>query len=732
MTEAKVEEEPVKQDEPDVSPEQPEPEEEKPRTEDGAPAAESDWDGAKEFRELRKAFYVQNNFHGGVHAEHGTFGMAFGQPMSATATGPLDPGRVAEALRCFVRAAKHSAALTLLRRHGFVAIGGPDGIGKRALGLDLLRTVCGPDAPLVAVSPARGLGQLAADEPVAGTGYLVVDHLASGEDAAVRSYEAERIATNCAAVGAYLVLTTTSKKMGERYLSPYAITVGPPDPVATLHSHLGGVTIEPDILAMAEQHVRTNNQPRVIASLAKRILNDPAGAVDIMQDVPKEEVAAWFDRSVSMRDLLSITALAVGGSQPEPIHDLLLDLLRAHTVQTQENREAAPHISWEDEKPRQRDRDHPLVTTAAADDLDDESWLSGRRVRFRHEDYRAYVLRELYDRYDHQLWRPVRAWLHELCRNDPRIEIRGELAQSLALLAKENFMEVRDAYLTEWASGLASERRTAAMVLWFMSFDDRLAPVALTTALDWGQNNGLNRAVTSALALGGPLGIRFPDEAMQRLCFLALRAKRIGDVARIAIGGLFAVAAADGSAATGRVLATVSAELTRAVDPRSARTDDGATELTGTEDADDPDQEQYEQGWTGRVAKAARSMVLALLEAEQVDGNTLVATLVLREQQEHVELLGEMWAEVLCSAPHRPAAIDKLVEMLRSLKGEQDVTNAVARLGAAIYAAMPAAHRPLRAADLVRAMKAGNAAERPPRVLVSTLLAALTNSPTRS
>jgi hypothetical protein len=261
--------------------------------------------------------------------------------------------------------------------------------------------------------------------------------------------------------------------------------------------------------------------------------------------------------------------------------------------------------------------------------------------------------------------------------------------------------------------------------------------VALKTALDWGQNNGLNRAVTSALALGGPLGIRFPDEAMQRLCFLALRAKRIGDVARIAIGGLFAVAAADGSAATARVLATVNAELRRAVDPRRARRDESTTdayvaEMARSEGTDDSEREQYEQGWTGRVAKAARSMVLALLQAEQVDGNMLVTTLLLREQPEHVELLGDMWAEVLCSAPHRSDAIDTLVRTLRSLTGDPDVTNAVARLGAAIYAAMPAAHRPLRAADLVKAMKAGNATERPPGVLVSTLLAALTNSLTRS
>jgi hypothetical protein len=366
--------------------------------------------------------------------------------------------------------------------------------------------------------------------------------------------------------------------------------------------------------------------------------------------------------------------------------------------------------------------------------------LAGRRVRFRHQDHREHALRELYDRYDHQLWHPVRGWLHEICRLDPRIELRGELAQAMALLARENFVEVRDAYLNEWAAGIAAERGTAAMVLWFMSYDDRLAPVALRTALEWGENRGLNRAVTAALALGGPLGIRFPDEAMQRLCFLALRAKRIGDFARIAIAGLFAVAADDGSAATGRVLSTVHTELIKAVEPHRARSSESsddeymAARLADSPVDDDPDLEHYERGWTGRVAKAARSMVLDLLGAEQLDGTTLVTTKILREQPEHVELLGWLWAEVLCSAPHRRTAIDKLVETLRSLAGEQDVTEAVSRLGAAIYAAMPPPHRALRTDELIRAMNKGSTAEHPPRALVVTLLAALsaTTQSTRS
>ncbi len=692
------------------------------------------WDGAAELRDIRKV-YVQNNFHGGVHAEHGVFGAGGGEPMSATATGPIPPERVAESLRGFVPPAALDAARTVLRRHRFVVLVGPDGVGKRALGLHLLRLVCGPSAPLVAASPAKSFGQLAAMELVAGTGYLVADHLGAGEEPAVRTYEADRLASLCVNRDTHIVLTTTSKRLGERFLAPYAVAVGPPDPVDTLHSHLGDAEIEPDVLATAAEHVGGSRQPREVALLAKRMIADPARAVQAMRDVPGEHVAEWFDKQVTMRELLSVTALALGGSQPEPTHDLLLDTLRAHAEAVREDREAAPHVPWHEEVPRQRDRDHPLVTVATGDELDDEDgWLSGRRVRFRHEAYRERVLFELHERYGNELWAPVRNWLNDLCRTDLGIELQSELARALAVLARLNFVEIREQYLSSWAAGDARERVTAAGVLWFMCHDDRLAPVALRTALEWGQDMGLRRAVTSALALGGPLGIRFPDEAMQRLCFLSLRAKRIGVVAREAMGALFAVAAADGGEATGRVLATVRAELARATGRRGGdpTADSYVTAQldTGT-DADDPDREQYERGWTGRVATAARSMVLALLCAD--DGGRPVAAKILRTQPEHVGRLGELWAEVLCSAPHRRAAIDALRDTLRSLENEkQPAIAAVGRLGAAIHAAMPAPHRPLRTTELVRAMT-GDRDDPPSELLVSTLLTAFTTDrPARS
>jgi hypothetical protein len=279
------------------------------------------------------------------------------------------------------------------------------------------------------------------------------------------------------------------------------------------------------------------------------------------------------------------------------------------------------------------------------------------------------------------------------------------------------------------------------MALWFMSDDDRIASLALRTAMTWGENQGLNRAITSAVALGGPLGLRFPGESMRRLCFLALRAQRIGAVARLSLAFLFANAADRDPETAADVLTMVRSELAKAAGPgarvaKHARTpisstvtdpliDSQSTDETGSE-------ERYERGWTIRVARAARHMVVAVLGAPQLNSDDPVSALVLCTQPDNVQVLGELWADVLCSAPHRPGAIDALRRTLRALEHDQTATHAVARLGAAIRAEMPDSHRRLRIPELNRAMSDGRLRPPAPRALVTVLLSAIGGDPIES
>ncbi|HEV7649411.1 MAG TPA: hypothetical protein VGP26_14760 [Actinophytocola sp.] len=709
---------------------------EEPRAEPRKQGAEFD---AGELKNIRHAFHVHNSFYAEVNAEGATFGAAGEERgVSTTRTGVLEPNRVSRTLDGFVRPPGYADALELLREHRILVLVGAEGAGKKALALHLLRVVCGERAQLHAASPARSLGQLAALTFAGGTGYLVADHMGSADDVAVRRFDADQLRDRVCKQQACLVLTTTSRKLGPRYLPSYALLVEPADPAEVLHGHLRDADVAPDVLATAEEFVRNEHRPKEIGILARRLVASPSTAVESMRDVPGKQVAAWFDRPVKTRELVSIAALAISGSQPESTHDALVRTLRMRIEAAREAREAAPHVPWADEIFEQRTRAGELVVVSGEgrpdEDPDEDGWLSGRWVRFRHAEYRELVLGELHERYDDQLWSPVRTWVCDLCRIDPREEIQSGLAAALAILARHNFMHVRTTFLAPWSNGSAPERMTAAMVLWFMSEDDRLAPVALRTALEWGENNGLLRGVTSALALSGPLGVRFMDEAMRRLCFLSLRAKRIGVVARAAVGLLLGVAVDDGPAATGQMLAIVAEELTRATrrgsasdDPADSYVTEGLLDDDEDDHADDdPDQEQYERGWNGRVAGAARSLVLAVLEAEQQDVPQPVAAKILCQQPEHAEVLGTLWAEALCSAPHRLAAIEALRRTLVALEHEPEAIDAVARLGSAIYTAMPHPHRPLRTAELLRAMTTPKReTERPAQDLVSTLLAAL-------
>jgi hypothetical protein len=249
-----------------------------------------------------------------------------------------------------------------------------------------------------------------------------------------------------------------------------------------------------------------------------------------------------------------------------------------------------------------------------------------------------------------------------------------------------------------------------------MSTDDEVAPTALRTAMGWGQGRGLRRAVTSALALGGLLGIRYPGEALQRLCFLAMRAQRIGVVARLSVGLLFSVAVDDGAESTAGVLATVQSELVRALTaggkrrwsgpgpepvldnhrndgsytPERVREDGGEA---GQETDEDDAHEQFEQGWSYRIVVAARWLVVALLSAEYGDAHEPVTTKIVLEQPENIDILGTLWADVLCSAPHAPDARQALLRLLRGLAHDPSATEAVARLGDAVRAGMAPAHR---------------------------------------
>lgn len=677
------------------------------------------------------------------------FGVSGGAGASRRATGPISRAFVDEALRWFVEPPAYHEAFTTLLEHHFVVLAGPESIGKRAFALRLLRAICPEDATLVSVSPAASMVQLATSVRFAERhGYLVADHIGDGSHTAVHVYDAERLTDKLTERNAYLVITTTSLAVA-RQMRNWSVSVTPPDPVALLGGCLEGSSIAPDIRESAEQHVAKQPSPREVVNLARRLSEDPDAAVEAMRDQSAAQVEEWFSGDIPKRELLAVTVLAVVGSQTEPVHDVMTEELVSHAEPRPGEREAAPYVAPEKDQIKKRRRDHPL-TVSAYDDEAGQNWLTGRRVQFRTVQMRAAVLSSLHQLYGYELWEPVRTWLHELCATGPTMDLQVNIANGLAMAARADFSFVYREFLDKWAAGLVAERTTAAMVLWFMSADDELAPTALRTAMAWGQGRGLRRAVTSALALGGPLGVRYPGEALQRLCFLAMRAQRIGQVAQLSVGTLFQAAVDDGAESTAGVLLTVQAELVRALTAGGKRRWPGPGPVPapdqnlqptvdsyvserlredGEKSAQDDAQEPLEHGWSYRVVLAARSLVVAVLGAEHGDRHEPVTTKIVLDQPENIDLLGTLWADVLCSAPHAPAARSALLRLLRGLERNPSATDAVARLGNAVRAGMSPAHRALRTAELMREANKGAVERRPAAELVTALLSAIEGMP---
>jgi hypothetical protein len=688
------------------------------------------------------------HIHGPVTVGGGAvFGVAGGSGPSRRATGPISAAVVDEALRWFVEPAQYQQAFTMLLEHRFVVLAGPESIGKRTFAMRLLRAICPQDATVVSVSPAASLVHLATSVRFAERhGYLVADHIGDGSHSAVRVYDAERLTDKLTERDAYLVITTTSPGIA-RQMQNRSASVTPPDAVALLGRCLEGSSIAADIRESAEQHVAKQPCPREVVTLARRLVEDPDAAVEAMRDQSAAQVEEWFNGDIPKRDLFAVTVLAIAGNLTEPVHDVMTEDLLRHAEPRPGEREAAPYVPPENDRIVKRRRDHPLVVSAYDEDAG-QNWLTGRRVQFRTEQMRPSVLSTMHQLFGYQLWEPVRTWLLELCAAGPAVNVRINLAEGLAMLARADFSFVYREFLDRWADGVAAERTTAAMVLWFMSTDDEVAPTALRTAMGWGQGRGLRRAVTSALALGGLLGIRYPGEALQRLCFLAMRAQRIGVVARLSVGLLFSVAVDDGAESTAGVLATVQSELVRALTaggkrrwsgpgpepvldnhrndgsytPERVREDGGEA---GQETDEDDAHEQFEQGWSYRIVVAARWLVVALLSAEYGDAHEPVTTKIVLEQPENIDILGTLWADVLCSAPHAPDARQALLRLLRGLAHDPSATEAVARLGDAVRAGMAPAHRALRTAELMREANKEAAERRPSAELVTALLSAI-------
>jgi hypothetical protein len=237
-------------------------------------------------------------------------------------------------------------------------------------------------------------------------------------------------------------------------------------------------------------------------------------------------------------------------------------------------------------------------------------------------------------------------------------------ARALAVIARSALDEVLDAYLTSWSAGDIKHKLMAARILSAMAEDHLLAVTAMDIAAGWARQGDQERAVTAAIALGGPLGQRHLAEASRLLWPLTLRDEQVSRVARLAFGELFA--AETGMSAD---RSTVARFLVHKVRPLLK-----------------PDATAYER-------RAALAVVNATLTASLPDSPKPpdspespipVVASRLRTSPADLPPVAELWAAALNSVPHRRSAVIALHLTLAALSDDVDSVHLAARLGRAI------------------------------------------------
>ena len=616
---------------------------------------------------------VINNFYAEVAAH--TVGVDGGhEPFTKSAirrgSGMLAVAEVREALRYYVEPPSFRQTLKVLKSHHLVAVAGPEGCGKKAGSLALARAVC-PDAESFTVfPPTRSLQELSAYKGYrSGQVFLIHDWVpVSSDSGSVANWDLQQLTARLIKSGAYLAISFEGAGRLQALFGDMYIRWWAPEPAALLDicaARLSSLQPSDDEWKLLRARAEDIRSPRRIIKLAEAAAKNVTSALAEASETENGAVAAWFSAMPSRWQIRAVTALAFLSG----IGERKFERLQATLV--------APQLPASTQLPDGEYREipgdndpFPQSRWKLANDASLGEFLSERdpsapvgsehRPAFCTEACRQHFMMELNCRFGEELWTPVRDWLFDLAEQ-PFGEAQLAAGYGLALLARSALSEVEVTYLRTWSAGLLQHRLMAVSVLWAMAEDERMAPAALRIAVSWVRNQGQNRAIAAAVALGGPLGQRHPSEAMRWLWALSQRGERVGRVARTAMSQLFT---AESEADVKK--STVIRFLLQKVRP-----------LLG------PDQTAQKEGAV-RQRRAALAVVNSVLAATQALSDVPVMVTVLRRRPADLQRVGELWAAVLNSAPHRQDAVHALYRTLATLTDDGDSLDLARRLGSAI------------------------------------------------
>lgn len=628
---------------------------------------------------------VINFFHGDVSlGESGAIGFAVGEKVNRE-TGPVLDADVTRLRAHYFRTKMHREAEVQLKREHLLLLVGPEGSGRAAAALTLaacIRDRTGVDKPLVRIPPTRTLEELSKQTYRAGRAYVVNDWVHGKVGRGVQAeYEIKRLAQILLETDAYLVMTAVRGSQDGEGTHDYEVEWSTPDPVK-LFDHciesLGedAAEFQADLPALRSRASQLPSARRVVDLVRRLRLRGVEEALADDEERDRRSVEDWFNENPSRRALRAAVVLALacragdeGEDQPGVTQrgfETLFAALEASESAFRQDPPSEAGAPPEDEKfPQVR---HGLLEYAKLTHLTVQrpTWASigtEHRPGFKTARLRALFLSELHLRCGDELWSPLRICLADMVKS-PSVgrDVLHALACGIGRTARYETQRVREEYLDLWASSSLMGRECAVYALWTMAAEDDLAPIALNLVGGWIRNRGEERAITAALTLGGPLGKRYPSEAMWLLWELALRGVRISIYARLAIARLLQIEA------QGQQISLANGLVGR-IQPMMSRHADRT------------------------VRRAALRVIADVLDVPGAEEDVPGVVDVLRQCPDAARPLGELWAAVLLSAPHRDSGVRTLRRALNAFESSTDGVELAAQLGAEILPRLTPGHR---------------------------------------
>jgi len=671
----------------------------------GKSAADGDRNAAHDAQEQLASLFGNFNaniFNGPVNGSHATFGTSSGPGGEdggrRARTGRLTEQETSALCEHFAEPPLFRAAAEALDRDRVVVLGGTGGLGKRTSAVRLL--LAAGAAPLEVVSPTLSLEELSKHDFEADHGYLVEDwQLAPRADHA-SDFSWRVLRDHVSDAKAHLVITAESGHSG-RSVARFAWQAPSAAQVLAVHTAGGDAgSAAGRIVEMAEKVPDTYGVGD-IAVLGQRLAEgeNPANILAELSHDPGRHVREWLAAEERTDDeIQQVVTLCFAAGQSQRIFEAMLSRLGSalrdmHLLPDPEEDKHDKDDADEDGRDRSARRARGLSAARTRRRPNDLLERKEGRVHFRGKDpnyqymSHRHALQELWGEYDMSFWVAVRGWLTELIGDTAILDVQVSVAVGLTVLAFPALDEVEDSYLHSWAAGEQtwSGQCTAAYVLWLMSREGTLAPIALRIATDWANSGDPVRQWTAAAALSGELGVVYPAEAAARLWHLVGQWKDVPTKAVIAMAGLFATLAGE---AEGQEAHHVLELLRERLDRASHR---------NGEDRGEPGQPPVSWRDDRRNRERALHCIVEVLAARDPRTKQPSITSLLNARPEHLDLVTGLWATVLRYRPHRKRALVALLDAVRGLEYVSDDPQAAARaLGDALTKALPPdEHEPL-------------------------------------